>query len=284
MTSHGPALLANKQTVKEILARHGFEVSKRLGQNFLCDAAVLAEMARAAAPAGEDVLEIGPGLGVLTAALAEEARSVTAVEAARRLEPVLVETLERFTNITILFADFLHVDPTALPDRTFVVAANLPYAITTPALFRFLDGEISWKRIAVMIQAEVAERLAAAPSTPEYGALTISAQAAASIELVCRIPSSAFWPRPKVESAIVRLTPRYGERPATLRAVLRAAFSSRRKTIKNALAKLDAGPEALRASGLAAERRPETLSVAEWIALAKIREGIIGAQGDRDAA
>lgn len=256
--------------MKEILTRHGFVVSKSLGQNFLCDASVLRSIVDAAEPDGEDVLEIGPGLGVLTDALAARAATVTAVEAARRLEPILRETLARHANITIRFADFLHVPSSELPDRKFVVAANLPYSITTPVLFRFLDGDIAWKRIVVTIQAEVAERLAARPSTHEYGALSVSAQAAASVEIIRRIPSSSFWPRPKVESAIVRLTPRPRDKPSNLRLVLRTAFSSRRKTMRNAVAPLPGGSEALKKSGISEIRRPETLSVEEWIDLARL--------------
>lgn len=263
--------LTDPAVIKEILGRHGFLVSKKLGQNFLCDPEVIDAIVREASPAGEHVLEIGPGLGVLTRELAKDAAAVTAIEVARRLEPILAETLAEFTNIRLIFEDFLHLDADALTED-YVVASNLPYSITTPAIFRFLDEKIRWKRMVLTVQAEVGERLAAAANTREYGGLSIAAQAAADVRLICRIPSSAFWPRPKVESAVVTLTPRECSRPKNLRTILRIAFSQRRKTLKNALSSLPKGFDAIGACGLDPSQRPGTVPVESWLELARYLE------------
>ncbi len=259
--------LTSVTTIKELMSRHGLRPSRNLGQNFFLSAPALETIVEAASPAGESCLEIGPGLGTLTRALATRARTVTAVEISRRLEPLLAETLADLDNVRVLYEDFLRV---ALEDPPggWVVAANLPYVITTPALFRFLDGEIAWKRIVVTVQAELAERLVAPHDTAEYGALSVAAQSAATIVILRRLPSSCFWPRPRVESAIVLMTPRSLPRPRSLRALLRAAFSARRKTLWNALAGIPGGRDALGASGLDVKARPETLSVEEWMGLA----------------
>jgi 16S rRNA (adenine1518-N6/adenine1519-N6)-dimethyltransferase len=263
--------LTNVPTVKAILTRHNFAVSKRLGQNFLIDRNALEALVSAAHVEGEAAIEVGPGLGVLTRELADRAASVVAIEVATRLEPILAESLGARKNVGILFADFLHVPAETFSGGPYILASNLPYAITTPTLFRFLDGEIDWKRIVVTVQAELAERLAARPGTHEYGALTIAAQSAASVSLVRRIPSSSFWPRPKVASAVVALEPRSGPRipRLLLRDILRHAFSSRRKTLRNALGRIEGAVDLAVSLGISAEARPERVTVDEWTALAR---------------
>lgn len=261
--------LANPAVVRRLLAEHRLRVSKGLGQNFLCSRPALEAVVAAAAAEEADVLEIGPGLGTLTRELAARARSVVAVEVATRLEPVLRRTLAEFANVRIVIHDFLRVPAAELGPGPFVVAANLPYTITTPAIFRFLDNEIAWTRLVFMVQAELAERMASSPGSKTYGALSIAAQALARVEIVRRVSSSCFWPRPKVESAVVRLTPRGTERPEILRRLLAIAFSSRRKLLKNALEKYPGGREAISALGLAPDKRPEQVAVEEWLALAR---------------
>ncbi len=260
--------------LKELLARHDYKVSSALGQNFLCDAGAVAAILAAAEPAGRDVLEIGPGCGTLTAALAATSRRVLAIEVARRLEPVLRETLRGRSNVEVIFEDFLHVAAERFTaPEPWLMVSNLPYAITTPALFRFLDGEIRWSRMIITIQAEVAARMAAKPGTGEYGGLSIAAQAAATVSVVKRLSSSAFWPQPRVSSAVVRLEPRRGSRPATLRSLLRDAFSARRKTLRNALAAHPVALETLCQRGIEIGRRPETVAVDDWVAAAAAEAG-----------
>lgn len=261
-------MLTNVTDVKELITRHGYRISKMLGQNFLCDEHALEKIIESSEPANEDVLEIGPGLGVLTERLAQTARSVTAIEVARRLEPILKETVGALPNVKIIYSDFLALDPSAVPGN-YVIASNLPYAISTPAIFRFLDGEIRWKRMTITVQAEVAERLASKSGSKTYGALSVAAQASAEVEIVHHLSSSSFWPRPKVASAIVTMTPRPGSRPPQLRNVLRAAFSARRKTLKNALANFPEASEIIKECGLDLSQRPETVPVEKWLDLAR---------------
>jgi 16S rRNA (adenine1518-N6/adenine1519-N6)-dimethyltransferase len=261
--------LTNPAVIKDLLARHDFRVSNRLGQNFLRNRSILDSVVEAAEVEGEAVIEIGPGLGVLTQPLAERADRLVAVEAARRLEPILAETLHGLENVTLFFEDFLRLPAERLGKKPLVMASNLPYSITTPALFRFLDGEIPWKRIVVMVQFELAVRLTAAPGNHDYGALSVAAQSAGRPRIVRRVPSGAFWPPPRVASAIVRIDPRPDfVAPAVLRPLLRRAFSSRRKTLKNALGGLPEVLDRARSLGIDLGRRPETLSVDEWRALA----------------
>jgi 16S rRNA (adenine1518-N6/adenine1519-N6)-dimethyltransferase len=154
--------------------------------------------------------------------------------------------------------------------KRWILASNLPYAVTTPTLFRFLDGEIAWKRLSVTVQAELAERMASRPGTHEYGALSVAAQSAAAVSIVRRIPSSSFWPRPKVASAVVSLEPRAGlDVPRLLlREILRHAFSSRRKTLRNALSRIEGAVDLAVSLGISPDARPERVDVEEWTALA----------------
>lgn len=263
--------LTSVPAIKALITRHGYVVSKRLGQNFLIDRGALDAIVTSARVDGEAVIEVGPGLGVLTRELADRAASVVAIEVATRLEPILKESVGARENVRILFADFLQVPAETFADGPWVLAANLPYAVTTPTLFRFLDGEIDWKRLSVTVQAELAERMASGPGTHEYGALSVAAQSAATVSIVRRIPSSSFWPRPRVASAIVSLEPRPGpEIPRLLlRDILRHAFSSRRKTLRNALSRIEGAVDLAVSLGISPESRPERVAVDEWTALAR---------------
>lgn len=270
-----------------LLKRHRLRPKKRLGQNFLVDDRVLARILDAAELTGrEAVLEIGPGLGGLTRALAGRAWRVLAVEKDRSLAPVLSEVLEGADNVRVLWADALELDLKAVcaqyfGDRPVRVAANLPYYVTTPILMKLLEEGPPVERIVVMVQREVAERLTAEPGTKAYGALTVAVRwYAERVEWVARVPPSSFVPRPAVDSAVVRLDlrPREREDRESLRLfrVVRAAFGQRRKTLLNALSHAfaeDLGREAVRRAlaeaSVAPERRGEELTLEEFIRLAK---------------
>ncbi|HBW47671.1 TPA: ribosomal RNA small subunit methyltransferase A [bacterium] len=265
-----PNDLTNLSVIKNSLAEHGIFPSRRLGQNFICNSGAIKKIIEAAMAEEKECLEIGPGLGALTSALSDIAKCVTAVEVCEKLEGVLEENLAELKNVKIIFQDFLKLDPKSIGNLSWVVVSNLPYSISTPALFRFIDGGFKWERMIFTLQAEVGERLAASPRTKEYGALSIAVQASCKVELLNRFPSSFFWPRPKIESVLVRLTPSENEKPLpVLRKVLRTAFSSRRKTMRNAMKGIEHGIEALSAAKLDPNCRPEEIPVPLWIELAR---------------
>ena len=230
-----------------VLKSHHISARKKYGQNFLVDEAVLADTVEAAGIGPDDlVLEIGPGIGTLTQYLAERARKVIAVEIDRSLEEVLADTLSGFKNVEILWGDILKTDLRELVQREnggrpVKVAANLPYYITTPVLTGLLGSGAPIKGITVMVQKEVADRIAAAPGTKAYGALTLAVRYHASCELVRIVPPSSFIPRPGVDSAVIHLT--LHENPPVevkdeqkLFSLIRASFNQRRKKLSNGVA------------------------------------------------
>ena len=236
--------LTDIRDVKALLARHGFHFSKSMGQNFLIADWVPQNIA-AAAHLNETcaVLEIGPGIGPLTQHLARQAGKVAAVELDTSLLPILNETLTDYSNVEIIPGDVLKLSLDALIDDKFfgftpVACANLPYNITTPVLTRLLEcGRFC--SITVMIQREVARRICAAPGDPDCGAFSLFCQYYARCELLFEVPPDCFLPAPKVTSAVVRLIP-YTSPPVTgdpdaIFAVIKAAFSQRRKTLLNTL-------------------------------------------------
>lgn len=236
--------LTDIRDVKALLARHGFRFSKSMGQNFLIASWVPQSIA-AAAHLNETcaVLEIGPGIGPLTQHLARQAGKVAAVELDTSLLPILNETLTDYSNVEIIPGDVLKLSLDALIDDKFfgftpVACANLPYNITTPVLTRLLEcGRFC--SITVMIQREVARRICAAPGDPDCGAFSLFCQYYARCELLFEVPPDCFLPAPKVTSAVVRLIP-YTSPPVTgdpdaIFAVIKAAFSQRRKTLLNTL-------------------------------------------------
>ena len=248
--------------VRALLARHGFRFSKSLGQNFLIADWVprrIAESAELDSRTG--VLEIGPGVGCLTAELSERAGKVLSVELDKALKPVLAETLAGRDNVEILFGDVLKQDLPALvreklPGLRPVICANLPYNVTTPLLTAFLEAGC-FETVTVMIQREVARRICAGPGTADYGAFGLFVQWHCETELLFDVPPSCFVPQPKVTSSVIRLTRRQ-EKPypaqdeALLFRCIRAAFNQRRKTLPNALS---AG-----VSGLSRERAEQLLT------------------------
>ncbi len=284
------ASLTAPSRVRALLARHGLRPDRRRGQHFLVDANVLAKILAAAELREEDrVLEIGPGLGTVTRELAARAERVVAVEVDRRLLPVLEETLSGLDNVTVVAGDALRVDLDALcpgDPGSWKVVANLPYYLTGPLVARLLTlgarggrppGRFG--RLVVMVQEEVAARLVAAPGSEAYGAFSVLVQYHATAEAVARVSPNCFYPPPEVVSAVVRLEarrePPVAAEPRALFAVVRAAFGQRRKSLRNALSSgLGLAPreveEALRAAGIAPGRRGETLSLAEFGALAAL--------------
>jgi 16S rRNA (adenine1518-N6/adenine1519-N6)-dimethyltransferase len=283
MTPDDAADLTHTGTLIPLLQRHGFSTKKSLGQHFLVSRRVL-EAIVAACELQEElpVLEIGPGIGTLTRALAERGARVTAVELDTRAVAVLEETVGAFAHVRILQQDILAVDlPALLGERCWTVVGNLPYYITTPVIAKMLESAARIRRMVFMVQREVADRLGAAPGTKIYGSLSVFVQVFATVERVVKVPRGAFLPPPTVESAVVRLTMRPEPLvPPALQEVffrtMRAAFGQRRKTLANALAGggiLDGDrariAEALATTGIAPGCRGETLGIEEFRRLAE---------------
>jgi 16S rRNA (adenine1518-N6/adenine1519-N6)-dimethyltransferase len=237
--------LTSPKTIKALTAEFGFTFSKGLGQNFLTDPGVLDQIVEAAEPA-EGVLEIGPGFGVLTCALAQAAEKVVSVEIDQRLIPVLQYTLGEFQNVKIIQDDVLKMDLQALlntefPGKKISIAANLPYYITTPIVTSLIEAKLPLKNIVVRVQKEVAQRFCAAPGTKDYGAITLLCQYYTAPSIITEVPAARFYPAPKVDSAVVRFAmldkPRISVRDEKLFfRVVKAAFAQRRKTLLNCLA------------------------------------------------
>ena len=274
--------VADPRALRDVLRRHGVRAATSLGQRFLVDRAVLSAIVDASdLSADDDVLEVGPGPGVLTAALAARVRSVTAVEVDPRMVALLEETLAEHKNVRVVQADALKVDLLGLAARRLTrIVANLPYQITTPLLERFLADARRPSLVVVLVQQEVARRIAATPrDARERGYLSVFVQSFAEPRIVRRVPARAFRPAPRVDSAIValRTRPQPAFAPLAQEPFLRLvsdAFRHRRKQLRSALgheAGLDRerATDVLHRSGIAPERRPETLSLEEWVALAR---------------
>jgi 16S rRNA (adenine1518-N6/adenine1519-N6)-dimethyltransferase len=258
-----------------VIARHGLDARRKLGQHFLLDANLVGRIARQPGDlAGRNVIEVGPGPGGLTRALlATDAASVTAVEVDPRAIAAVRELADTDTRLRVLAGDALALDLTTLAAAPRQIVANLPYNIASPLLVGWLRQAAQWERLTLMFQQEVGERICAAPDTEAYGRLSVLAQWICTAEFRMRIPPAAFVPPPKVWSAVVVLTPRPEQPPpdlfATMEKLTAAAFGQRRKMLRGSLKAL--GGEALLArAGIAAERRAETLSVAEFDRLARL--------------
>lgn len=274
--------VVDPRELKSVLRRHGVRAATSLGQRFLVDRLVLQAILDAAELSeADDVLEVGPGPGVLTAKLAERARSVTAVEIDERMVAVLRDTLAGRDNVRIVRADALAVDLfTAGERRPTRIVANVPYQITTPLLERFIGDERRPPLVVVLVQEEVARRMVAtAVSGKERGYLSVFVQSFADAKIVRRVPPSAFRPAPKVSSAVVALRtharPAFAplDRTAFLRFVS-DVFRHRRKQLRGALGHEagvtpDRAARALRECGIEPRRRAEELTLEEWVALAR---------------
>lgn len=273
--------LSDPRALRAVLARHNVRAAKGIGQHFLVDRSALAAIVDAAELSErDDVLEIGPGPGVLTAALADRARSVTAVEIDERMVAVLRDTVGDRDNVRIVRADALEVDLYGTPPRPPTrIVANLPYQITSPLLIRFLEDPRRAPLIVALVQDEVAQRIMAQPSdVKERGFLSVFVQCFADPRIVRRVPARSFRPPPKVDSAIVALrtlaTPAFEplDRSAFL-ALVSDVFRHRRKQLRSALGfeagvGKDRAEAALRAARIEPTRRPEELTIAEWVGLA----------------
>ncbi len=270
------------EDLQGLLARHGFNFKKQFGQNFISDGNLLrAIVDLSGIDKDTTVVEIGCGAGTLTRVLSERAKRVVAYEIDRALKPVLAESLRGCENTEVRFADFSKVNLHALEKEIgeYVVVANLPYYITTPLITRFLDEGQKVRRLVVMVQEEVADRLCATADTPEYGAITAALALRASAKVVKRVSKTMFHPRPQVDSAVVRIDFEDGRLPvkdvATYRLTVRAAFLNRRKTLENNLMRSfnvsrETAQEILASAGVPDKARGETLSPERLAALSDI--------------
>jgi 16S rRNA (adenine1518-N6/adenine1519-N6)-dimethyltransferase len=266
--------------LREALAAHGLMAKKAFGQHFLLDLNVTRKIARLAefAP-GARVIEVGPGPGGLTRALLEAGARVTAVEKDERFRPLLEDLAAAAPSgaLTLVFGDALGADEAALAaGEPAHVVSNLPYNVGTPLLIKWLTGPWTPAALTLMFQKEVAQRIAAPPGTGAYGRLAVIAQATCDARTVMDVPARAFTPPPKVDSAVVRLTPR-PDRPspprlAALQALTAAAFGQRRKMLRQSLKALGGEP-LIAAAGLDPQARAETVDVAGFLRLADARLG-----------
>lgn len=277
--------LGNPKRTIEVLQKYDFVFQKKFGQNFLIDTHVLDKIISAAEITKDDfVLEIGPGIGTMTQYLACAAREVVAVEIDKALIPILEDTLQDYSNVTVLNEDILKVDIKKLADehnngKPIKVVANLPYYITTPIIMGLFEGDVPIESITVMVQKEVADRMQVGPGTKEYGALSLAVQYYAEPYIVANVPPNCFMPRPKVGSAVIRLT-KHAEPPVEVSdtklmfRIIRASFNQRRKTLANGLnnsPELSFGKEeiqrAIKACGFPEGIRGEALTLEEFAAL-----------------
>ena len=274
------------QNTIAILNQYRFVFQKKYGQNFLIDTHVLDKIIRAAQIGPEDfVVEVGPGIGTMTQYLACAAGRVTAIEIDKALVPILENTLEGYDNITILNEDILKVDLCRLAEeenggRPIKVVANLPYYITTPIIMGLFESRVPVESITVLVQKEVADRMRTGPGSKDYGALSLAVQYYARPELIANVPPNCFMPRPRVGSAVIRLTrhekpPVQVENEEYLFQLIHASFQQRRKTLVNGLnhapdihVPKEAFEEALKKMELSPGIRGEAMTLAQFAELA----------------
>ena len=268
---------------RRVLGRHGFAPKRGFSQNFLVSQHAVEAIANAVGPAAnERVIELGPGAGTLSVELVRREARVTAIEKDRDMLTVLRAELGAYETFTVLegdAADVNYADYAREENQPVAVAGNLPYAITGSILRNFTEQPQSISRAVIMVQREVRDRLLAHPDTREYGALSIFVANVFDVTPVLLVPAGAFFPPPKVQSAVVKLTRRKTPRvldDAIFTRIVRAAFDTRRKTLRNALVRItssQAAAELLEAAHIDGQRRGETLSIEEFGALAeKLRE------------
>ena len=269
-------------SIKKELKEYGLFPKKRLGQHFLVDHAILDQVIRIAQTEKEDVvLEIGSGLGEMTLALAHQVKKVIAVEIDQKLVAILNKKIKEFPNVEVVKSDILKVDFKPFLEKEghlIKVVANLPYQISTPLLFRFIESKEVFATFTLTLQKEVAERMAAPPGRKEYGPLSIFTQMFLDVSICFFIKPSAFFPPPKVDSAVVHMV--WKEKPVIeandeewFKRVVKACFGYRRKTLANALKHSELTlPESVELKmeeiGIDPRRRPETLTIQEFVRLA----------------
>lgn len=277
----------------EVMKQHGFHTIKAFGQNFLADEHYVNSIVEAAAISADDVvIEIGPGIGTLTQLLCQQAKHVIAIEIDKKLIPILNDTLAEFDNITIVNQDVLKTDFFSLlseysPNKAVKIVSNLPYYITTPVIMRFVEEDIPFASMVLMLQLEVAERLSAECGNKDYGVLSVMLQCACDIEFMFKVPASVFIPRPQVNSGVIRLTPK--EKPLAshngelFKSIVKGTFSQRRKTLLNSLSSVkelkalskDALLSILNDNGIDPMERCENLDIAQFVALADTAEAYL---------
>lgn len=280
--------LHTRSTIEAIKAEHNFRLSKSLGQNFITDRGVIEDIISGCGAGPEDlVIEIGPGIGVLTDAAAEAAAKVVAIEIDDKLIPILQKTLAHRDNVEIVHQDVLKTDINGIIAREreagsftgdAVIIGNLPYYITTPIIMKLLEEGVDAASITIMMQKEVADRIKAVPGSKAYGALSVAVQYHCGIEQVAAVPKEVFVPRPKVDSAVLKLTLR-DEKPVelvdekTFFACVRGGFGQRRKTLLNSLTGVCGRSKEqiktiLEQTGVDPVRRAETLTMEEFARIA----------------
>ena len=283
--------LSNPQKTIETIKKYEFAFQKKFGQNFLIDGHVLDKIIAAAEVTKEDcVVEIGPGIGTLTQYLAEAARNVISIEIDKMLIPILQETLADYDNVTVINQDVLKTDLRELvrahnEGRPVKVVANLPYYITTPIIMNLFESRLPVSSVTVMVQKEVAQRMQAGPGTKDYGALSLAVQYFAVPYIAANVPPNCFMPRPRVGSAVIRLT-RHEKPPVEVAdeqamfQIIRASFNQRRKTLVNSLhnsPQISKTKEeilrALEQMGLSQTVRGEALTLEQFAALTDLLYG-----------
>lgn len=276
--------LATHKTTKAIVEKYGFNFTKSLGQNFLVDTNVLNKIVDGADINQDDIVfEIGTGIGTLTYELAKRAKKVVAIEIDKKLIPILKDTLSEFDNVEIINQDVLKVDLAELvkehaAGQKIKVVANLPYYITTPIIMRFLEEGINMSSMVIMVQKEVADRMAAVPSTKAYGSLSVALQYYADSKIIAKAPKGAFVPSPNVDSAVLKIDVKEDKGVDLSDSILffevvKGSFCKRRKTILNSLSSYgdfnkEIIEEALEMAGIDPKRRGETLTILEFANLA----------------
>lgn len=282
------ATLGIPQNTIAILQKYQFHFQKKFGQNFLIDTHVLEKIMDVSEITAEDfVLEIGPGIGTMTQYLCERAKEVVAVEIDRNLIPILEDTLSEYENVTVRNEDILKVDIRKLAverggGRPIKVVANLPYYITTPIIMSLFESHVPIEGITIMVQKEVADRMQALPGTKDYGALSLAVQYYASPKIVANVPPNCFMPRPKVGSAVIRLTRHTVpivsvEDEKLMFCLIRASFNQRRKTLANGLSNAseirlpkEIIQESIRELGVPETIRGEALSLEQFAVFSNI--------------
>jgi 16S rRNA (adenine1518-N6/adenine1519-N6)-dimethyltransferase len=273
---HGDGVSDHVEPLREVIARHGLQATKSLGQNFILDRQLLARIAAIPGPLeGQNVYEVGPGPGGLTRALLDTGANVVAVERDRRCLPALDELEKQYGGrLRLIEGDAMDVDERAEVGTGAHVVSNLPYNVGTALLLRWLGGPWPpwWESLTLMFQREVAERIIAKPDTEHYGRLAVAAQWRSTPRIAMAVHRSSFVPSPKVASAVVHIVPAAmpeGVNPAKLEQVTAAAFGQRRKMLRSSLRGLPQALGALEQLGIDSQRRAETLSVSDFVDVAR---------------